>query len=152
VEAEQRRRVLGPDALRRGEAEAQRGVHGHRDQDEPGAADALGVEPLDGEVEGGRAVAGSLEECGGERHAVRHVAELVGGDEEDLAGAAHAPRVGAPSATGGAGGSPAGSWALRRRELLRLVVQDLLRPRIGGQPVLVHDHLKFRAHFHACWR
>ena len=54
-------------------------------------SDARRVERLDGQVEGGGVEAGTGEERRGNRDALRLMAQLVGGDEEDLSLAPHGP-------------------------------------------------------------
>ena len=90
VEADVGRRIFLAHARGDPDAEAQRRVHRHGDRDEARAANALGIEGLDGHVEHGWPIAGALEEGRRPRHGQRLVAQLVAADEEDRAGLAHA--------------------------------------------------------------
>ena len=123
------------------EAEPQRGVHGDGDGDQPGPPDPRRVERLDGEVERGGMEPGADQERRRNRDALRLVAQLVGGDEEDLSLAPHG-RLGTTLLRG--------RYVIRRKlralaeeELLRLLEEDLVGLRVArGKAVLVQDHLE----------
>ena len=72
-EADVRRGILLARPVGDADAQAQGGMHGDGDRDQPGPAYALGIEWLDGNVEHGRPVAGALEESGRPRHGQRLV-------------------------------------------------------------------------------
>jgi hypothetical protein len=88
-EADVRRRVEDAHTLGRGHADAQRGVHGDADGHDARALDLLGVQRLDRQIEHGGGIARALQEGGGPGDRQRLVAQLVAGDQEDLAGGAH---------------------------------------------------------------
>ena len=86
-----RRGALAETARRR-HAEAQRRVHRDRDGDESGpggAGERVLVEGIDREVEAGRLEAGAAQEGRRRREREGLPAELVTGDEEDVAGRSH---------------------------------------------------------------
>jgi hypothetical protein len=89
-EAEVRARVLRAGARRHFHAQAQRGVHRHRERDDPGPRQLLRVHRLDRDVHQRGPVPGALQEGGRPGHRERLVAQLVAGHEENVARLAHA--------------------------------------------------------------
>src|SRR5262249_27209356 len=69
--------------LRDAEAQAQRGVHRHRDGDKAGGRYLRFVKGIDGNVERGRGKARALQETEGPRGAEWLVAEFVARDQQD---------------------------------------------------------------------
>src|SRR6185369_7210320 len=98
--------VQGADALGGDDAETQGGVHRDGDRDEAGAGDVLGIEGLEGEIEHGRRVAGTLQERRGPRDRQGLVSQLVASDEKNLTGLSHR-LLSVPPCYGGADFNPA---------------------------------------------
>ena len=106
--------------LRHADAELQSGVHGNADQDQAGPRQRLRREPVDGDVLGGGSETCALQ--GADRGRGRHrlAAELVAGNDEDLALSAHASALG-------------GGRLVVRRELRAFAEEELLG--------LIEEHL-----------